>query len=489
MSLSAHARRILDHIWGPTGSVILHIIIVILLIEFMVFKVQEKQAEIEVFMMDPDAQDLEEFEKELELLEDIPEVQDQISPDVNIEMEAPPDPTQFDSPEPEMDLSALNIMDDVKSPLVMKGLFAGRSASGRAAMLGKHAGRWGAYTEPVVIKALEWLKNHQLENGSWNAQGGSGGGDKPAAMTGLALLAFLAHGETTSSEKYGRTVERAIKYLVSTQKPDGMFCRPRADNSEYIHGIATYAISEAYGLTRIPALKDSMERAVDVIMKGQQPIGSWNYFYEKNARYDTSVTGWQLQALKAAYIAGASNPGLKACTDKSVEYLRKAQFADTGRFAYRSDETKPGRWVAGSNSQAPTAAAVLCMQLLGYGNTTEAKKGSVYLRSATCKWSREETDYYPLYEWYYVTQAKFHEGGQQWSSWNNEFARVLVKEQNEDGSWISPGQNETPYGPVYGTVFCALTLQVYYRFLPTYQTIDVEPVDETDDDDVVVEII
>ncbi|MGD9873086.1 MAG: prenyltransferase/squalene oxidase repeat-containing protein [Kiritimatiellia bacterium] len=488
MSLSYHARRILDHVWGPTGSVILHILIVILLVKFMVFKVQEKTSDIEVFMVDPDAQDLDEFEKELEILEDIPEVTENITTDVNIEMEAPPDPTQFDSPEPEMDLSALNI-DDVKSPLIMKGLFSGRSAGGRAAMLGKHSGKWGAYTEPAVIKALEWLKNHQLENGSWNATGGAGGGDKPQAMTGLALLAFLAHGETTASEKYGRTVERAIKYLVSSQQADGMFCRPRADNSEYIHGIATYAISEAYGLTRIPALKDSMERAVDVIIKGQQPIGSWNYFYEKNARYDTSVTGWQLQALKAAYIAGASNPGLKACTDKAVEYLKKANMSETGQFAYRSDEKQPGRWIGGSKTGAPTGAAVLCMQLLGYGETTEAKKGLVWLREANCTWSKDGTGYYPLYEWYYITQAKFHEGGQQWNSWNNDFARVFVGEQKPDGSWVSPGENEEPYGPVYGTVFCALTLQVYYRFLPTYQTIEVEPVDETEEDDVVVEII
>jgi hypothetical protein len=61
---------------------------------------------------------------------------------------------------------------------------------------------------------------------------------------------------------------------------------------------------------------------------------------------------------------------------------------------------------------------------------------------------------------------------------------------------ISPGGNlsgdvgkETYLGPVYSTTLAALTLQVYYRFLPTYKPIAVEPVTQTDTNDVVVEIL
>jgi len=116
------------------------------------------------------------------------------------------------------------------------------------------------------------------------------------------------------------------------------------------------------------------------------------------------------------------------------------------------------------------------------------------LTGSSCDWSKP--DAWPLYAWYYVTQAKFHQGGQTWSGWNSKFARVYVKNQNDDGSWTSPGANsdhahgkEVNLGPVYSTALAALTLQVYYRFLPTYKPIAVEPVTHTDDDDVTVEVL
>ena len=93
------------------------------------------------------------------------------------------------------------------------------------------------------------------------------------------------------------------------------FCAINQHGS-YEHPIATYAISEAYGLTRIPSLKSVMEKATDVILKGQQGGGGWDYFYKKEARVDLSVMGWNIQALKSAYIAGAENPGLHDALEK-----------------------------------------------------------------------------------------------------------------------------------------------------------------------------
>ena len=78
-----------------------------------------------------------------------------------------------------------------------------------------------------------------------------------------------------------------------------------------------------------------------------------------------------------------------------------------------------------------------------------------------------------LYVWYYATQAFFHTGGKDWTEWNDVFARSFVAAQNADGSWTAPGQ-ERPYGPVYSTTLCALSLMVYYRYLPTYQQIKIE---------------
>lgn len=471
-------KSLMEHLLGPFGSVLFHVLVIFVAIRFMVFKAVEKQTDIEVMMVEPDAVELEEFEKELEKMEELQDMTDMVAPpDVQMDVDAPA-PSEAPGPQNDdanMDLADLNVLSD-SSPLVMKGLFAGRSEAGRASSLGQYGGRWAQVTEKAVIRALEWLKRNQAPDGSW--------GPQKESMTGLALLTFLAHGETTSSKDYGPTVEKAIRFLVSAQKEDGIFVG-YSQQGVYAHGIATYAISEAYGLTRIPDLKPVMERAIAVIVKGQQPGGLWDYNYKKEARWDTSVAGWQIQAMKAAYIAGAEVPGLHEAMEKSAEGLKKAQSAETGRFGYSS---------VGSGSDGVTAVGTLCLQLLGYGRDQAVKNGLNAMNSFDCNWQKPLD--WPMYAWYYITQAKFHAGGQDWSTWNNKFAPELTKNQNEDGSWTSAGANlpegahgkETNVGPVYATTLAALTLQVYYRFLPTYKPIEVKE-DTKPKDEVSIEII
>ena len=62
--------------------------------------------------------------------------------------------------------------------------------------------------EDAVIKALNWLKQTQKEDGSWTS-------DFPVAMTGFALLAFLGHCEPPQSPEFGENVSRGITYLIN----------------------------------------------------------------------------------------------------------------------------------------------------------------------------------------------------------------------------------------------------------------------------------
>ncbi|HBA86146.1 MAG TPA: hypothetical protein DCZ95_18850 [Verrucomicrobia bacterium] len=477
INVSHHVQKLIDHFWGPSGSVLIHILVILALIKFVTYTKVEKAPEVEVVIMDPDATDLEEFEKELEKMEDLPEVvNDEMAPP-DVAMDQPPDVENFAAAEPDVDFAALDVQNDIQSPLVMRGLFQGRSASGRASALNQYSQKWGQMTEAAVLKALNWLKKHQNPDGSWSP-------NKPA-MTGLALLTFLAHGETTSSEDYGQTVEKAIRFLVSQQDAEGRFTKIDQPGS-YAHAIATYGISEAYGLTRVPAIKPVMEKAVQVILNGQQAKGGWDYDYKKAARRDTSVAGWQVQALKAAYIAGAENAGIKEAMDKALADLKSAFEPESGQFYYTD--------ASGHRNDSITAIGVLCLQLLGHAGDREARGGLQSLQGTSCDW--EKPMHWPMYGWYYITQAKFHQGGQSWAGWNAKFARVFVKNQNEDGSWTSAGANldkndgkEVYLGPVYATTLAALTLQVYYRFLPTYKPIAVEPISQTDTNDVVIEIL
>jgi hypothetical protein len=480
-------KRILEHLLGPFGSILFHVLVVILALKFLGMVGEEKTASIQVQILEPDAIDLEEFEKELEQMDDLQEITDMVAPpDQSIDVNAPPDVSTDVAPAEDMsmDLADLNVISDAKSPLVMRGLYEGRSASGRSKMLGG-AGRWAKDVESSVNKALEWLKNNQADDGSW-------GPNNREAMTGLAILTFLANGETPASEKYGPAVEKGIKYLVMLQEQNGSgkfaAWNPGGEGGmqeAYAHGIATYAISEAYGLTRIPSLKKVMEDAVALIMSGQQPGGSWDYGYRKTSRRDASVAGWQVQALKAALIAGASNSGLKDSIHLAVEEMKKSQNSETGMFPY--SELDRGKL-------SITAVSVLCLEMAGMGRDPAVKRGLQALKDADINWQKPMD--WPMYSWYYITQAKFHAGGGDWESWNQKFAREIVRNQNEDGSWTSAGQylaeddhgKEVNHGQVYSTTLAALTLQVYYRFLPSYKPVEIEE-EVKSKDDVVIEIM
>ena len=474
-SINPRIRSYIDHAWGPIVGIILNVLMVVILVKFVVFEAREKAPEIEVMMAEPVETDLEDFQEELEMLEEIQDMEYvDIPTDVNMEVDAPPEvDTMTPVADPVTDFSALDIASDVSSPLVMKGLYAGRSQSGRQAALGKYGGKWGAHTEKAVVKALRWLKEKQRPNGSWEKN--------TDAMTGLAILTFLAHGETPSSEEFGETVTKAIQYLVSRQQNDGQI--GGGGHKVYPHAIATYALAEAYSLTRIPMVKPVLEKAVEHIMRGQQAGGLWDYDWKKGERSDTSVSGWMIQALKAAYLSGISVPGIKESMQKAAEGLKKKMYnPETGSFGYTG--------VQGENVNM-TGVAVLALQLLGEGEMKETRGGLKALRMVNCNW--QEPINSPLYAWYYITQAKFHEGGNAWDAWNNRFAAQYVRNQNEEGYWPYPTNKETGSGEggyVYSTCLASLSLMVYYRHLPSYQHVESTGAESgADDDDVVISIM
>ncbi len=490
-------RKVLEHLIGPTGSIILHILIIYAAVHFIVFDTRETTSEVEAEIMEIQEVDLDEILEEIEPEFEPPDVDVDIEmPDMDVDVDMEPDPQDFAQDQPDVDFAALDVM-QVDSPLTMQGLFSGRDSAGRAELLNRYGGRWGEATAAAVVKALQWLKDNQQEDGSWRtAMTGQSDLNHRIGITGLGLLAFLAHGETPGSEEYGRTVEAAIRYLVENQNDEGEFIDPGIKpEGAYSHAIATYAIAEAFALSRIPRLRDPMERGVEAILQGRNSPGMWGYGYDSisNEPINTSVSVWQLQALKAAELAGAANPDLQSVTEEALEVLLGRQ-AEDGEFFYRGvervqDVRRPDHGL--------TAAAVLTFQLYGLANTSQARTGMNVLRDARVEWNRPEQ--WPMSRWYYVTQVKFQQGGSTWEDWNNRFAPEFVRSQNDDGSWDSPAQRdanvdipfgyEDRFGPAFSTAMAALTLQVYYRILPTFAVVEEPEEEEEDDDDVVIQII
>jgi len=386
-------------------------------------------------------------------------------------------------------LTAWDSVPMVKSPLVIR-LPPSRSPVGQIDAVRKHVGE---HTIAPVLRALRWLAKNQNDDGSW-------GLTKPA-ITSLALLAYLAHGETPASPEFGRAVEAGLRYLLKAQKPDGRFVG--ADGHDYTQPIAAFALAEAYGMTRIPQIKEAAVKAIREVIKGQNPSGGFNYSLKPSDRDDTSYMAWCVQALKAANVAGLAHDveGLDACMQKAILGFRKnyGEANGYGGFGY----TGP------SASHGISGAGVLCMQFLGEAKSKEVRSALPMLQQ---KWAfnwDEPPAGSVVYYWYYITQVFFMEGGPAWESWNQQFSHGLTKAQDvigkdasgyvdheghaqEIGSWTSPAKNEHNggNGKVMDTILCTLMLEVYYRYLPNSMQIpeDVVNKDLGQEDDLTIEI-
>ena len=379
---------------------------------------------------------------------------------VEVPAPGPPSPVPSETVVP---ITALGRVAPIRSPITMRGIYQQRlGAEGRAAAIRARHGDLSS--EDAVMRALRWLKIHQAKDGSWHLGSGGGPGHGAApAMTGLALLAFLAHGETPDDRcpEFGDTVRTALEWLMAAQIPTGRF--RGQDDHEYGHPIAAYALCEGYGLTRNPVLRDVASKAVSIIVNGQNADGGWNYNCRPSHRNDTSHTGWCVQALKAADIAGVPCAGLEESLRRSVDGVRRNAAVAHDGFGY----TGPGR-------HHLTCVGVLALQLLGASRSAEVKGGLAVLGEATCDWDAP-WGRNPVYYWYYITQAKFYADDTTWLAWNRQFAGEFVRNQTvlssatptgpRTGYWRPAARSEHCRSLVYTTALCTLSLEVYYRIL------------------------
>lgn len=449
------------HLIGPVCSGIIHILMLLLLMSISYeqkIKIEEpynvKITELEIKPVD---KKIEVKIKEIVSEKFDENIQDAVSivapnvlPSLNESLSLVDVSDEAPETEDNLDLHEMSDVINNVTPLKTSAIFGGRTKQGIAGAVKKYGGTPSGQNS--VDKALTWLAKVQLDNGSW---------ENNPAHTGLALLCFLAHGDTPLSEKYGVTVQKSIQWLAVNMPENQMWGR------EYSHAIATYAISEAYGMTKIPFLISPMESGIDVIIKGQQINGGFDYAYKKGERWDVSVVGWQMQAMKAAYISGCTNPELKPTMDKSVNFMQNIAYSNS-KFGY----TSPG-----SGSPNMTGVGCLSLILLGDKNCNEVKDSLKWIMENRVQtWDLNwEDNNKNLYGWYYETQAVFQNNpnGKDWNLWKTKFQNTLIRNQHSEGYWTFEKDHhgiggETISGKILSTTLCCLQLEVFYRYLPTF---------------------
>jgi hypothetical protein len=364
---------------------------------------------------------------------------------------------------PKADLIQPALVPLPKVPTLSLG-FGSRDPQVRALFLRRNGG--DKDTEGAVDRGLAWLKREQHnKEGYWSCQKHGGREEHTVGVSGLALLAFLGQGHThTDDGPYKKTVDMAIKYLLKQQGGQGRF-----PGRLYHQAICTMALVEAYALSGDTTLKQPAADAVAAICAAQQQCGGWDYGFESsNNRGDTSVTGWQVMALKSAKKAGIE------FSDTVLPSARKFLASITrydGAIGY--DTVRPRPFDRDDYSLAALTAAGLNAHLFAGGDGKEdvlQKAVGVLLRHAPeiPKATKDGKRFSPpanIYLWYHAALALCRLGGHEWKFYNTRFKSVLLKLQKQDGSWDCTGDRwARAGGKVYFTCLAILGLEVYYRY-------------------------
>lgn len=424
--------------------------------------------------------------------------------------EAAPAPTA----EPQsVKVASVDAMLNIKSPVTMKSVMGTSRGAGVRGTFTRGGASYGdAATEAAVMKALRWLKATQEPDGSWGTKPEFGlkkGMDK-AAGAGFAILTYLAHGETPASKEFGPTVQKALDYLINSvyvvkdkngklaKDPNGNTPYIRmsgAGGSEYGFLIGTYALCEAYGMTKNPNAREAAEKTLGRIISGQTATGGWNYNMArvtKDVPDDISFGGWAMQAIKAGKMAGIHLPGMEECIKKAVNCLKKRNYSEKAGFVYRATTNHKG----GTGGLA--GVGCLAMQLLGYAKEKEVANALNVMRDwqpsldkvySYAPGKPENAQYYC----YYAAQCKYQAGMCKdatpanftlWKKWNAEmkalYTKAIITVTDKSGQPVTvkdPAGKDRPIGrwenkdhynyDVMGTCLAALQLMVYYRYLPT----------------------
>ena len=325
-----------------------------------------------------------------------------------------------------------------------------------------------------VDAGLIWLAKAQEKDGHWDCKAWDGGGNYDVGMTGLALLSYLGAGYTHTKGRYKDVVSRGLEWLRTRQQPNGSFgCQ-----TFYEQGIATMAVSEAYGMTRSEGLRSVAQKAVDFIVQSQPEHGGFRYAGAVDkASGDMSVTGWQIMAIKSAICSELSVP--MQAMERSREFLKNT-LRESGGSAYLVSQAEA--------TPAMSAIGMLCREFLGGNYDAEINAAANYLMeqqkkagAAGAAGGQKDVLVSDLYYTYYSVLAMFQMGGEYWVQWNKWFRDPLVKLQETKnildgrgrfvrGSW---DPKDTMWGAqggrVFSTAMAVLSLEVYYRFLSIYK--------------------
>ena len=217
-------------------------------------------------------------------------------------------------------------------------------------------------SDKALRRGIDWLARTHGPEGNWESN--------DLGLVSMGALAFLAAGHTPGVGQYGKNVDRALNYVLKNAKPSGLLNIADAQRDMYNHGLSTFVLGQAFGMTSDPRMGPVLDRALKLIANTQCNDGGWDYRAKPQPLgHDLSLAVMQAKALRSAVDSGLEvSPEVIDLAIKSVREhykpangQRNASDAEQQKVAGQFTYDKGG----GQASIAMAAAGVVCLQEFG----------------------------------------------------------------------------------------------------------------------------
>jgi hypothetical protein len=335
--------------------------------------------------------------------------------------------------------------------LALGGTAAAALLPATPAQAAKRDPKWEASME----KGLKWVAKAQSTQGHWTA------GGYPTAMTALAGTALIGSGSTTTQGPYAKNIRKAVDFLLSKLRDNGLIGDPRNDNRyTYGHGFSMLFLSQVLGEEQDEEVREELVNActksVEFSVRAQAPTGGWGYVSTKDQPdFDEgSTTITQVQGLRGCRNAGIVVP--TEAIDKAREYIYQCRNQDGG-ISYSSRNR-------GSSRPAITAAALATLYNAGAYDDKHVPPMLEYCKKNLQNLSEGPNSFgHWHYTYLYYSQVMYRQGETEWAPFRDKLYNKIVGEQTADGSWTGN------IGPIYVTACNLIMLQLDKAYLPIYQ--------------------
>ncbi|MBT3202356.1 MAG: squalene--hopene cyclase [Phycisphaerales bacterium] len=339
-----------------------------------------------------------------------------------------------------------------------------------------------AASENAARLGLEWLAKNQGKEGNWGSQ--------DLGLVSVGALAFLSAGNTPETGKYRENVRKALDYILANAKPSGMLNITGDRRDMYNHGLATFVLTQAYGMSSDKRLGRTLRKAVKLIVDVQCKDGGWDYVGARQDKgHDLSLAVMQAKALRGSMDIGIHIPRETiSMAIKSVQgyYRTKRGKADdlADKYGWKQEDARyPGRFTynGGNGTTAMAAAGAVCLQEFGqYGDYRIRRSINGVLDDIKNKMKKTPGRMpFDAYTMYYVAQGLYQVGGDLWQTGYPLIRDAIVETQarkssqggaavEDYGSWSGSRVGGTP-GKMFATAVAVFALNIPNRYLPILQ--------------------